>query len=154
MKTSIKTSATLGIILAIAGFIVIPAAQADSMSGGPAGSQAGSQSSTQAESKADGEFDSQSRGQLPDVPVPNASIPTNVTPAPAASRARTVRERQNMGAQIVEIAGGRHSRARKSSSRRISYRRPAKKSVWKVSSYRYKNGKPQKVSTTYSTKVK
>lgn len=154
MTLSIKTSATLGILLAAAGFIIIPAAQADSLSGGPAGIQAESQSSTQASTQADSVSDSLSRGALPDVPNPNAALQKNTpAPSPAATRARTVRERQNVAAEITEISSGKYNRARKSSSRRISSRRPAK-AKWKVTSYKYNNGSPQKVSTTYSTRVK
>jgi len=150
MKTSITTSATLGIILAVAGFIAMPAAQAESLSGGPLNTQSSSQSTTQNETKAEVNDDSLSKGQLT-VPVqPQASVPTNVTPAPAATRARTVHERQAMSSQITEIARGGRSR----STKKVSYRRPAKKAVWKVTNYKYNGSKPSKVSTTYSTKTR
>ncbi|MDX2107900.1 MAG: hypothetical protein SFY67_15975 [Candidatus Melainabacteria bacterium] len=148
MKTSITTSATLGIILAVAGFLAAPAAHAESLSGGPLQSQASSQATTKNESKAEVNDDTMSRGQLT-VPVePQANIPTNVTPSPAGTRARTVRERQAMSSQITEVARGSKSR----NSRRTSLRKPAKKAVWKVTNYKYNGSKPSKISTTYSTK--
>ncbi|MBX9721762.1 MAG: hypothetical protein K2X81_10230 [Candidatus Obscuribacterales bacterium] len=152
MKSSITTSATLGIILAVASFMALPAARAESMSGGPLNTQSTSQATTQNESKAEVNDESMSRGQLV-VPVePQANVPTNVKPAPATTRARTIHERQAMSSQITEIARGRGVKSR--STKRISYRKPAKKAVWKVTNYKYNNGRASKVSTTYSTKAR
>lgn len=149
MKTSITTSATLGIILAVASFIALPAAQAESLSGGPLQTRSSTQATTQNESKAEVNDDSNSRGQIA-VPIdnPNAKSPTSVVPKPANTRARTVQERQAMSSQIVEIASGGKSRG----NRKVSTRKPAKKAVWKVTNYKYRGGKPSKISTTYSTK--
>ncbi|MBP7861103.1 hypothetical protein KA183_05430 [bacterium] len=150
MKTSITTSATLGIILAVASFVAMPAAHAESMSGGPLNTQSTSQATTKNESKAEVNDQSMSRGQLVTPVEPQANVPTKVTPAPAATRARTVRERQAMSTQITEIARGSKSR----STRKVSSRKPAKKAVWKVTNYKYNNGKAAKVSSTYSTKAR
>lgn len=150
MKSSITTSATLGIILAVASFVAMPAAHAESMSGGPLNTQSTSQATTKNESKAEVNDQSMSRGQLVTPVEPQANVPTNVTPAPAATRARTVRERQAMSTQIREIARGSKSR----STRKVSSRKPAKKAVWKVTNYKYNNGKAAKVSSTYSTKAR
>ncbi len=152
MKSSITTSATVGIILAVASFVALPAAQAESMSGGPLNTRSTSQATTKNESKAEVNDETISRGQLV-VPIePQANVPTKVTPAPATTRARTVHERQAMSSQITEIARGRGAKSR--STKRISYRKPAKKAVWKVTNYKYNNGKPSKISTTYSTKAR
>ncbi len=150
MKTSITTSATLGIILAVASFVAMPAAHAESMSGGPLNTQSTSQATTKNESKAEVNDQSMSRGQFVPPVEPQANVPTKVTPAPAATRARTVRERQAMSTQITEIARGSKSR----STRKVSSRKPAKKAVWKVTNYKYNNGKAAKVSSTYSTKAR
>ena len=86
MKTSITTSATLGIILAVASFVAMPAAHAESMSGGPLNTQSTSQATTKNESKAEVNDQSMSRGQLVTPVEPQENVPTKVTQAPAATR--------------------------------------------------------------------
>ncbi|QQR56636.1 MAG: hypothetical protein IPG59_16760 [Candidatus Melainabacteria bacterium] len=142
MKTSITTSATLGIILAVASFVAMPAAHAESMSGGPLNTQSTSQATTKNESKAEVNDQSMSRGQLVTPVEPQANVPTKVTPAPAATRARTVRERQAMSTQITEIARGSKSR----STRKVSSRKPAKKPSGKLQTTNTTMAKPPKLA--------